>query len=225
MATRTLASLRDRARKRANMENSGFVTDAEFNEYINYSISELRDIMISKVGEDYFATSSTVSLTSLTDTYALPADFYKLLWAEMLGEDGHYYKLNRFEISEKNNGGAEFLGYRPDIRYRLRNTDITFSPTKDIGGKTVQLWYVPTTQELSADIDTLDGYNGWDEYIVLRSAIIALEKEEQDTSQLSLRLEQLRLRLETMTPNRDQAQPMRIQDNERFSDYGESLWR
>lgn len=225
MASRTLLSLRDRAKRRSNMENSGFVSDTEWNDYINYSISELRDILISKVGDDYFATSQSYSLTANDDTYALPADFYKILWVEMLSDDGYYYKLNRFEVSEKNNGSAEFIGYRPDVRYRLRNNDLVFSPTQDIGGRTVKLWYVPLATELSADADTLDGYNGWDEYVVLRSAVIALEKEEQDTSALSLRLEQLRQRMESMSANRDQAQPMRIYDNERMSNLGESLWR
>lgn len=215
MATRTLLSLRDRCKQRSNMENSSFVSDAEWNDYINYSISELRDIIISKVGDDYFATSQSISLTNSTDVYALPADFYKILWAEMLADDGYYYKMKRFEISEMNQNANVIAFAIPDVRYRLRGDNIWFNPLSAIGGRTVKIWYVPLLTELSADGDTLVGFNGWDEYIVLRAAIIALEKEEQDTSSLSMRLEQLRLRIEAMAENRDQAQPMRIQDSSR----------
>lgn len=220
MATRTLASLRSRCKQRSNMENSSFVSDTEWNDYINYSISELRDMIISKAGDDYFATSANFPLDNQNETYSLPTDFYKILWCELLGNDGYYYKMKRFEISEMNsNANAAFLAQLPEIRYRLREDKLWLNPLSALGGRTVRLWYVPLAPELSLDGDTLQGFNGWDEYIVLRAAIIALEKEESDTSALSMRLEQLRLRVEAMSGNRDQAQPMRIQDNERLGDW------
>lgn len=224
MASRTLAQLRTRAKERANMENSSFLATSEWNENINYAIAELRDIMISKVGDDYFATSQTYTLVSTTDTYALPADFYKVLWCEVLADDGYYYKMKRFERSEKNMGANPLVTiYSPDIRYRLLGSNLQVTPITRIGGRTIKLWYVPLPIELSSDSDTLDGMNGWDEYIVLRAAVMALEKEEQDTSALSVRLEQMRQRLESMTDNRDQSNPMRIYDNEKYSD-GRWVW-
>lgn len=212
MATRTLSELRSRARKRANMENSTFVSDSEFNEYINYSVSELRDIIISKAGDDYFAASTDFSLLANTESYALPADFYKVLWCDLKGEDGHFYKMKRFEQSEKNNNSLSRLVV-PDIRYRLRGDNLVVTPFSSVGGRIIRLWYVPLLPELSLDTDLLIGFNGWDEYIIVRAAIMALDKEEQDTRALAMRLEQLRLRVEAMAENRDQGQPMRIQDN------------
>lgn len=215
MATRTLLTLRTNAKERANLENSSFVSDAEWNRYINYSVSELRDILISKAGDDYFATSQTIALNNTTDTYSLPADFYKVLWSEILGFDGYYYKMKRFEISEQNNNANMVYLAIPEIRYRLRNDSIVFNPVSALGGRTVRLWYVPLAPELSADSDTLSGYNGWDEFIVLKSARKALVKEEQDTSELDTEILLLMQRIESMSENRDQAQPMRIQDNQR----------
>ena len=46
MATFTEADLRTRARRRADMENSTFVTDAEIQDYLNSSIAELHDFMV-----------------------------------------------------------------------------------------------------------------------------------------------------------------------------------
>lgn len=215
MATRTLLQLRDRAKQRSNNENSSFVTDAEWNVYLNYSISELRDIIISKVGDDYYAASQDYSLVSGTESYDLPSDFYKILWVELEADDGHYYKIHRYEIAEKSSNVLPLRIYSPDIRYRLRGDDIVVTPISSASGRTMRLWYVPLAPELALDADELKGFNGWDEYIILRAAIMALEKEEQDTSSLSLRLEQLRQRVEAMSANRDQAEPMRIYDNSR----------
>lgn len=216
MASRTLLQLRTRAKQRANLENSNFLTPAEWNENINYAISELRDLIISKAGDDYFATSQSFSLISGTEAYALPAAFYKALWVEILESDGKYRKLKRFEISEKNAYGNPYSSFCSEIRYRLIGDNLHFTSFDSIGGRTARLWYVPLITELSADGDTLSGFNGWDEYIILHAAIAALDKEEQETSKLELKLEKLKLRIEAMSEDRDQSNPMRIQDNERI---------
>lgn len=219
MATITLANLRTRARDRANMENSTFVSDSIFNSYINYSISELRDIITSKVGEDYFATSSSSVLTSGQETVSLPADFYKLLWVEVLVDGTSYRKLKRFEVSEQVSSSYNLATPWLDLKYRLRADNLWLLPTSSTGGKTIRMWYVPLSTALSADGDTLNGYNGWDEYVVLSAARKALVKEEQDVSDIDRELMVLNQRIESMAPNRDQAEPMRIQDNENYNYY------
>lgn len=213
MATITLANLRTRARDRANMENSTFVSDSIFNTYINYAISDLRDIITSKVGEDYFATSSFSTLTTNQETLALPADFYKLLWIEVLEYGTKYTRLNRFEVNEQPNGLP--YSYNSFLKYRLRADNVWFQPISATGGKTVRIWYVPLPTALSSDLDTLNGYNGWDEYVVLLAARKAVVKEEQDTSGIDAEIIALNQRIEAMAPNRDQAQPMRIYDNQK----------
>lgn len=219
MSTITLANLRTRARDRANMENSQFVSDSIFNTYINYAISDLRDKITSKVGEDYFATSSSTTLTSGQETWALPADFYKLLWLEVLVDGTNYQRLNRFEVNEQPSAPYSLAYPWASLKYRLRANNIWFLPTNSTGGNTVRLWYVPTPTALSADADTLEGYNGWDEYVVLSAARKALVKEEQDVSDIDRELLVLDQRIECMAPNRDQAQPMRVYDNQRQSQY------
>lgn len=223
MASRTLLALRDRCKQRANMENSSFVSNAEWNSYINYSISELRDALASKVGDDYFATSETISLNNTTDVYALPALFYKVLWVEILANDGYYYKMSRFEISEMN-ANANVVSFAvPEIRYRLRGDNIWLNPQSALGGRTIRVWYVPLLTELSADGDTVNGFNGWDEFIVLKSARKALVKEEGNVADIDGELFLLNQRIEAMAENRDQAQPMRIQDSERSREWC-NLW-
>lgn len=211
----TLLQLRDRSKQRANMENSEFVSDSEWNSYINYSISELRDILISKVGNDYFASSTSISLLANQDTYALPSDFYKLLWAEILGNDGYYYKMKRFEVTERNYGRSPLNYYITDLKYRLRNDSIVFNNQNYSTANTVRVWYTPVFTALSLDADVLNGFNGWDEFVILKSARKALVKEETPTGELDQELAVMYARLETMGDNRDQGEPMRVYDNEK----------
>lgn len=214
MSNITLLQLRNSCKERSNMENSTFVSDAEWTRYINYSISELRDIIISKVGNDYYALSQSYTIATGTDTYALPADFYKVLWVELLGEDGYYYKMKRFEVTERNQGRSPLNYFISDVKYRLRADNITISPNSLSAGRVIRLWYVPLITYLVADGDVLNGFNGWDEFVVLKSARKALVKEESDTSQVDQELAVLYGRLEAMAENRDQSEPMRIYDNE-----------
>lgn len=217
MATITLANLRLRSKQRANMENSQFLTDAEWDSNINYSISELRDIITSKAGEDYFAASFSATLTSGQETVSLPADFYKLLWAEVLVDGSNYTAMKRFEIAERPVNTYNLSGPATELKYRLRADSLWLQPVSATGGKTIRGWYVPVATVLTADTDTLAGLNGWDEYVVLLSARKALVKEEQDVTNLDRDILIFTQRLEAMAPARDQSQPMRIQDSSRQS--------
>jgi hypothetical protein len=218
MAIIALSALRARVRQRANMEGSQFVTDSELNTYINEAIADLRDKMISKVGDDYFAAETTYTLLANQDTYALPSDFYKVLYVEVKGDDGYFYKMRRFEVSERNFGASPINYYIPDIRYRLRANNIVFTPQNLMGGRQVRLTYVPIPSELVTDGDTLQGYNGWETYVIVYAARKALVKEESDTAQLDAELVKLDQRMESMIDNRDQSEPSRIYDNSRRRD-------
>lgn len=217
MASPTLLQLRTRTRERANMENSTFVTDSELNRYINYSINQLRDLMIKHTGEEYFASSTTFALVDGTEEYSLPADFYKVISCQMLGDNQLYFPMKRFEYSEQNEFARPLYYRNADVRYKIRGSKLVVNPFSQIGGRTVRMLYVPIPTELSADGDTLDGLNGWDEYVVVRSAIKCLVKEEQDVSELASELRDLELRMEEMADFRDQSQPERVQDTSRMS--------
>ena len=84
MASVTLLELRNRSRQRADMVNSKFVTDAELNTYINASYAELYDLLIASRGENYFVLSYNFTTSINQDTYALPADFYKLMGVDFV---------------------------------------------------------------------------------------------------------------------------------------------
>lgn len=205
----TLESLRDQARQRADMVNSEFCSDVEINQYINNSITELYDLLVS-VNEDYYVTSGTVSLVNGTDSYSLPADFYKLLGVDV-DYNGQQIAIKPFMFAERSRMQTALSG--APFRYRLQGSNIKFIPEPDTS-YTVTLWYVPRFTALSADASTFDGINGWEEYVIVDAAIKMLQKEESDVSILMAQKEALRGRINTMAANRDSGEPQRIVDVE-----------
>lgn len=220
MALVTLLDLRTQARQRADIETSKHVKDLELNIYINNSIAELYDLICQKYGDDYFAASSVFSTAAGDTSYPLPSDFYKLLGVDLLrsgsdpGNASDWYTVKRFEFHERNRQNDALLRQpfgEPGFRYRLFGTNLILD--SDPGGPyTLRVWYVPLPAQLSSDTDTFDGFNGWQEFVVVDAAIKALEKEESPTDALQMRKQMLINRIESAAGNRDANFSARISD-------------
>lgn len=216
----TLAQLRTRARERADMElGSGqsatdhFITNTELNSYINASIAELYDLLVKAYDADYYLTSSTVTGVASTLEYSLPNDFYKMKGLDR--EDGTPVK--KFLFAKRNNGG---------LKYRLRSSKLRFSDYPVVG-EVFTLWYIPKPTELSADADTFDGINGWEEYVIVDAAIKMRTKEETDTTDLKMEKQALKSRIEDMSQDRDTGEPERIadvRDNSNVDSFGWEMY-
>lgn len=214
----TLGQLRDLSKQKADRENSDFVTDAEWNTYINQSYFELYDLLVQKFGNDYFVseleltTDGTASLTlpnGVNHSGARP--IYKLLGVDVNvgGSDG-WVALRKFEFIRRNqytypNLPTNVLG-AGGLRYRLVGNTIRFSPTP-AAGQTIKLWYVPRMATLLQDNDIADGVSGWTEYIAIDAAIKALNKEESDVQALLLAKQAMIDRIEAAAENRDAGEP------------------
>lgn len=62
------------------------------------------------------------------------------------------------------------------------------------------------------DPDRWDGINGWEEYVVLDAAIVAMLKEETDPSGLMSQKAEIDRRIIDMADSRDKGRPARLQD-------------
>ena len=214
------------------MENSTFVTDAEVTSYINRSYAELYDLLIEQYGEDYSVSSSTITTTSATD-YALPGTFYKLVGVDLLVAGTHgqsnaeYVTLLPYQFAERNRYSAAVVGLiqpTDSFRYKILGGNIRF--IRPDANRTVVLYFHPAITFLSGDSDTLDGVNGWEEYIIVDSAIKCLKKEESDASELMVVKAELKDRIHRMAAQRDVGHSERISDVQYTgisSDYGELL--
>jgi hypothetical protein len=208
VATVLAATLRSKARTRADMVNGTFCTDAEVDEFIQSAWSELYDILVATF-EDFAVTSTTIAVTGANDTYALPADFYKLRGVEYLLSNaaGSFVTLEPFEWSERGRfstispGGINATGY--GLMYCLRDTNIVFAPYPT-GASSIKVWYVP---ECPCSAVSITVQRGWEEVVVLDAAIQMLLKEESDVSVLMMRKQALVARIKAMAPKRDADAP------------------
>jgi len=220
MATLTLAELRTAARQEADKENDFHVSEAELTRYINVAIAELYDMLVSAYGNEYFTKQGTPFQTNNGNTYPLPADFYK-----MTGVDVNYSPGNK-PIALKPIPFHERNFYRvpgPRIPYQLKymivGNDIVLVPNPN-SGYTITLWYIPKCTYLVNDNDTFNGYNGWEEYVIVWAAIKMLAKEESETSELHGQLEMLKRRINMMAENRDAGEVAKITDVTPINEWG-----
>lgn len=204
----TLQSLIDSAKDRSDMENSNFISTAQWTKYINSAAKELYDILIAK-GLNYNIMNTTLVVDGINDTFYLPSDFYKLMGIDYY-VGGLLTPMTRFEFLDRN----RFQEYETIVQYQLiGNNNILFRPLPP--AQTMVLWYSPVIDTLSNMNDTIDGVHGWEEYIIVRAAMWALQKEESDTTNLKQDLMFLKERIEEMAENRDQGLPARVTDARR----------
>lgn len=218
-ATMTLGQLRTATRQRSDMVNSQFVTDAEFNSYINQSYFELYDILVSTYGDDYYVAPVFPITTNGTDfQFPLPADFYKLKGVDLNinGAQDSWVTLRPFNFQERNRYAVpnfqSFYGIT-NLRYRVNGNNLWFTPIPT-AGQTINVWYVPRMTELVTDGDVCDGISGWTEYIICDAAIKAMQKEESDVSVLMAQKQALLQRIQSQAENRDQGMPQTVTDTQ-----------
>jgi hypothetical protein len=207
MPTRTLAQLRDEVRQRANMENAdNFITDAEIDRYVNQSICAWRDMLVENRGQDFFTGSTTLTLTGAS-MYALPADYYQILNVSYVA-GGVFTTLTPYNRGD----GATYAnaGGTVPLRYRVANNQLFVLPSSAQGSLLVT--YVPLATTLTLDSDTIEVFNGWEEWIVLDAAMKALEKEATDTTQLFMRREVTERRLMAQAQFNDRGFPESVAD-------------
>tara|TARA_R100001129_G_scaffold117670_1_gene81263 strand:- start:366 stop:1232 length:867 start_codon:yes stop_codon:yes gene_type:complete len=273
----TLTELRTLTRQRADMENSQFVDDTELTRYLNNSWGELYNLIGENFNEDYFTTSSTISLTSGTDSYSLPSDFYKLRGVDLVVTSTESVPLRRYNWAQRTRNSLTV--YARDYRYRLQKNSIVFTPVPSTSDS-IKVFYIPSPRKLESvtpsgvtrgstttytvsshsfvadDVVNVSGflatdynsqqtvqsvtattivtnldssalsaptsigtvesvfdfYTGWDEYIIVDSAIKMLVKEEQDVTGLMVQKNMLKERMITESQNRDAGEPQTVTD-------------
>jgi hypothetical protein len=238
----TLAQIRLAAQQRADRVNSNFVTKAEWNSYINQAMFELYDLLVT-VYEDYFAATpiqfvtngsqylyplpdgANTFLNALNLTTFTPKPFYKLLGVDLAIQNAvnGYVTINKFNFIDRNrfvypNTASTIYGVF-NLQYRVMGNNIEFIPTPS-ASQAIRVWYIPRLTELLLDTDTTDvGISGWVEYVIVRAAKYALDKEESDTQKLDQQILFLKTRIEESAANRDAGQPDKISATRTTSGY------
>lgn len=218
VSTATLSELRTRVRERADMVDSDFVTDSELNTYIQQSYRKLYNLIVTTFSDWYVEDPVEFTISSGNE-YTLPATFYKLIAVDFK-LNGSWIEVKRYTMTERNRrtSGA-FRVFHPTIMYRLMNNKLRFIPTDNATG-TYRYWAVNKPNVPTADSDTIEGENGWDEFVVLDAAIKCLNKEESDVSLLVLEQQQVKEDILINANSYDEGGSERVEDvhADRFDD-------
>lgn len=224
----SLGQVREMSKQRADRTNSNFVTDSEWNTYINQSYFELYDILTTTY-EDYYTSTQALFVTdgssqqfslpdgiktflTITGSSFVAKPMYKLLGVDcgLALSSNAWVTLHKFDFIDRNrfvfpNITSTFLGVF-NLRYRLFGNTLFFIPTPS-AGQYLRLWYIPRMATLLQDTDLVDGVSGWTEYIIVDAAIKAMQKEESDVTALMLQKQALIDRIQAAAMNRDAGQP------------------
>lgn len=225
--TVTLAQLRERVRRRADMVNSTFVSDDEINQYVNDAIAELYDLLMQKFGEDYYTiVTADQNFTANQLTYTLPNNFLKIVGVDIKVQGNNYVTIKPFMFAERNQYNTLLtrgvLAYE-STRYRLVGNDIIFTQTPAGQGQ-YRIWYIPYQPVLENDSDTFDGFNGWEKWVEIAAAMECMMKEESDTRPLQEELARMNLRIERASANRDAGFSYRVTDVRNISNSDDDLF-
>lgn len=211
--TVNLSTMVTRCRRRADMENTTFVTDAEIQEMVEASLGELIDLLIMYSGDSSWmsARTSGQDTTAGTETYTVytnnvdmvEADIYKVLGVEVQFQ-GKWRRLKRWSHWQ-NSLLEDISGWNHEnaVRYKFNwqptmgsEAQISFEPTPQ-GVHSFRVIYIPYPADWSdAGFTNFLGYTGWEEYIICDVAMKMLEKEESDVTHLARRLQIQRDRLQ-----------------------------
>lgn len=233
----SLGAIRLAAMQRADRVNSNFVTLPEWNFFINQAMFELYDLLVTVYEDLYVAPPVQFTADGTTFLYPLPngtnaflnglnpsltvtpRPFYKLLGVDLAlnNATNAYVTINKFNFVDRNrfvypNTSSTIYGVF-NLQYRLLgNNQIEFIPTPS-AGQGIRLWYIPRLQMLLQDTDVTDtGVSGWIQYVIIRAAKYALDKEESDTAKLDTEILFLKGRIEETAVNRDAGIPDKISD-------------
>lgn len=210
MDSAKLSELRTDAKHFANMTGRNFVTDEEWNIYINHAIKDFYN-KITTIENDYYLKPATLTV-STTDSIALPSDFWKLRAVDAkLG--GLWHDIKKFNLKERNVGQTNTLylsNSAPQFKYRLIGSNIVLRP-QPAQNTEIKLWYYPVLSELVNDDDTFDFINGADDYVSMSAAVKALIKEETDYRPLEQQVMKLESEIFKIA-NRDDSAPEKVTD-------------
>lgn len=206
------------AKKLAGMENSTFVPDALWEEWVERGVEDLWEKLLDVFGSEYFSKTDTITTSDGTEDYNLASDFFEMIHIYN-NPDGKNMPLKKFEwASEPSLRNVSLTEKRKYYRIIGATTQsgthqIKILPVPD-GVETIYYRYA-YKPVFASGTDTIDGINGWEEYAELIAAIKALNREESDPSGLVMDLQRVASRIDRHKASRDRANPAKISDTRR----------
>jgi hypothetical protein len=163
--------------------------------------------------EDYFVSEQTYNAPLATGGANLPDDFYKALGVDY-ESGGITSTLKAYSFTERNvyNTPYAVIDRLAEPMYKIEGTKIKLIPGNSQSG-TITLHYVPLATQFSSTVTEIENViPGYEEYVVVATAIRMLMKEESDVSVLERERQQLASRIIRAISPRDVSGSFAIRD-------------
>lgn len=210
-----LVTLRTRVRDRSDTENeTQRFTDARINDYVNEGIAQFHARVLRARGQGFAEVSTFITTSIGVEIYALPAQLLELVkvYTKIDGVERVLETYEEFDTNYMSDPGSWGL-YRDPSHYRIIGDNISLRPTPS-EVRIVNIKYIATAVKLVADSNTVDGIDGFEEFIVAwaaqRAAIKNRDWELKGTldADIAAQIDQI----EAVQPARNAAQAPRMQD-------------
>jgi hypothetical protein len=217
MATMTLSALRTALREAGDYENSVAFSDSFLTRAINAGLAELYDELI-KTWADYYTTETTLTTTASQNYVNLPATFYKLIALDIEADSGTdgYASVRRGTWEDRN----LFIETGKPRRYMLIAGGTAgrarLFPIPD-AQYTLRVFYIPQFTKLSADGDTFDMVNCFEELPVHLALRFCYQREDRATGELDREIARLYERVRSAADTRDVSEPDYLSDHREHS--------
>ncbi len=152
---------------------SNFASATRVNRYINACLAQLHDLQAMNAGgEEYIRKTDTITLVAGTPTYALAADFYKLIAVYWTGSAGsHLFQLDRWTPANCR-GWRSSPAQSGSLRYDyVPQAPVLVNDTDEISAVTTGAW-------------TFSCSPVWPDWVAHAVAVRLMNKEETESARM-----------------------------------------
>lgn len=217
---KTASELMDSVRYEGAYENSADITDTILLDYLNKSLIRGRELIV-KAWRDYFTVpGNAFTVTSGTDTYALPTDFAQLRKVEKACDDAatQWRKLHPMNLEDSTRHQRSTSRH---YRYWLsgQTNQLTLAPVPSNSSDQIRIWYIPRAPQFASASDTITIQVDAEFELYVSLALRKCKlREDLDVSEIDRTIADCVARLSDMAEVRDASEPFYLGDH-RGDDY------
>lgn len=175
----TVAQLRTRVRERTDTETARSLTDTELNSRLSASYGKYHAKLV-KSGFSYAGEVTQTIVATGADSYPLDPGHAHTLRVDFQYDSQNWEPLDEIDVRELED--YQFTGSSQAYAYRLVGNNLVLYPTPSSG--TYRHIYVAAPADLASDSQLVNGVTGWEEALVIDTAISVLQKGGDDVSVL-----------------------------------------
>jgi|GEM_PF-1713291 len=223
--TVTLANLISEIRVYADIPGTNFISDSILTTWINRAMRDLIDCIL-EVNKNYNISTQSINLVSGTQSYSLPTAFYKARGVDIVDDNGEWRELKELEHWEERNRLQDGAVSRSDYQYFVAGSNLMFFPAVDFTlSAGARLWYIPVATDMATGGSpvSMDGINGWEEFIIQWVTARVKVKRDEDVTQVLALMGDQRERIKQLARNRNTVSPSGIR-NIYKREFGSQPW-